>query len=178
MAFSAVPSRWRFTPTGGSRASEFASRRDDDDELPLDFDPAGQTIDVHQAGTTFLSTTVSSPAPAGSWEAVTTEVALVSSGADPRAHGTAQFEQSVDCRTHFSVEVEDAPLGDYQLLVGGVPRGTITVFIASNRKAKDEIEFSSDLDERGDLRLDFDPRGQDIEIRHDATVLLHVAFPG
>jgi len=44
---------------------EFASRRDDDDELPLDFDPAGQTIDVQQAGTTFLSTTVSSPAPAG-----------------------------------------------------------------------------------------------------------------
>jgi len=78
---------------------EFASRRDDDDELPLDFDPAGQTIDVQQAGTTFLSTTVSSPAPAGSCEAVTTEVALVSSGADPRAHGTAQFEQSVDCRT-------------------------------------------------------------------------------
>ena len=72
------------------------------------------------------------------------------------------------------MEVEDAPLGDYQLLVGGVPRGTITVAIAS----KGEIEFSSDLDERGVLRLDFDPRGQDIEIRHDATVLLHVAFPG
>jgi len=102
----------------------------------------------------------------------------VSSAPDPRAHGTAQFEQSVDCRTTSPWRSRSAPLADYQLLVGECPRGTITVFIASNRKAKDEIEFSSDLDERGDLRLDFDPRGQDIEIRHDATVLLHVAFPG
>jgi hypothetical protein len=157
---------------------EFASRHDDDDELPLDFDPTGQTIDVRQGDTTFLSTTVSAPPPAGSCEAVATAVALSSSGADPRAHGTAQFEQGVDCRTHFDVEVEDAPLGDYQLLVGGVLRGTITVAIASNRKAKGEIEFASDPDEENELRLDFDPRGQGIEIRHDGTLLLSVTFPG
>jgi hypothetical protein len=56
--------------------------------------------------------------------------------------------------------------------IDGVVKNTIVV-----TGGVGEIEFASNRDRPGELRLDFDPRGQDIEVRHDATVFPSVAFP-
>jgi hypothetical protein len=82
-----------------------------------------------------------------------------------------------DCRREFRVEIEDVPVGDYDLLVGGVPRGTIAV-VDTGTAVKGELEFSTDDDDAGALLLDFDPTGAAIEVRQGATVFFSSAFTG
>jgi hypothetical protein len=48
-------------------------------------------------------------------------------GVIPQAKGKARFRVRDDCSEDFRVEIEDLPVGDYNLLVGGVNQGTITV---------------------------------------------------
>ena len=94
---------------------------------------------------------------------------LVPTGVIPGASGEAKFEATA-MRTEFDVEIEDIPLGDYQLLVGGEPRGMITV-VDTSQGPEGEIEFGSPRDD-DELLLDFDPRDQIIEIFQGSTVVL------
>lgn len=152
---------------------EFSSNSDD--ELPLNFDPAGQTIEVKQGATVFLSAAAGTNT-VGSCDVVNVEPDLVSSGADADAKGKARFRQETNCDRDFRVEVEDLPLGNYDLLVGGVVRGTITVQLVS-AEAVGEIEFDNEPDQPGELLLNFDPRGQLVEVSQGATLFLSVTMP-
>ncbi len=82
-------------------------------------------------------------------------------GAPAAASAKAKFEERTD-RTEFSVELEDLPIGDYRLAVGGRDRGVIrvTAGAAGNRG---ELEFRSPV-EPGKILLDFDPRGAGIQV--------------
>lgn len=153
--------------TGGTKGEiEFESGDDDTDEIPLTFDPAGKTLTVQQGATKFFeglfnpNTTGGGVPPA---EPVSfLEENLTSTGLDSDASGDAKYEVDDRGRHDFSVEIEDVPVGAYTLTIGGVVRGTISVKLVAG-KTKGELEFSSKV-EPGHKLLNFDPRGQTIEV--------------
>ena len=163
---------------GGTEGEiEFSSGSDDVDELTLTFDPRGALIEVKQGATTFFSSTFTGMGGGGGGvcSVVDTEVALLNQGVIGSAKGKARFRQDSDCRQDLRVEIEDVPLGDYTLRVGGINRGTITVVNVGGENVG-EIEFSNPI-EPGKELLDFDPQGQLIEVLQGVTPILSRTFP-
>jgi hypothetical protein len=150
----------------------------------LDFDPRGQTIDVAQGGTVFLTTTVATESNGGggssgggSGGAGGGDVARYKLRVEAQHDGPelkADFEDR-SLRDDFSVELEDFAVGTYTLSVGGTERGTIDV-VAVQGGTEGEIEFR-DPAEPGHVLLDFDPRGQMIAIVRNGAVVLSGTFP-
>lgn len=103
------------------------------------------------------------------------EVELTSTGVYPEASGDAKLEPRAD-RTDFSVEIEDVPVGTYNLRIGGSQVATITVVTLMDGSTEGEAEFRQPV-EPGKILLDFDPRGQMIEVLDGSTVILETAFP-
>ncbi|MGJ8664447.1 MAG: hypothetical protein ACSHWU_12400 [Marinicella sp.] len=95
---------------------------------------------------------------------------LVSTGLDTDAKGKTKYEQRTD-RIDYSVEIEDLPVGVYQLFVGDVNKGDIEVVTLAGGFNEGEIEFRDPV-EPGKLPLDFDPRGQIIDIVQNDLVYL------
>lgn len=90
-------------------------------------------------------------------------------GVVPAASGKVRFEERSD-RTKFKVEAEDLPIGAYSLIVSGTERATLNVVTSANG-TEGELEFQSPAD--GDeILLDFDPRGQQIDIAQGGTIFL------
>ena len=94
---------------------------------------------------------------------------FTNTGVVPAASGRARFEERSD-RTDFNVEAEDLPIGAYSLRVGGTERATLNVTTSANG-TEGELEFRSPV-ELGKILLDFDPRGQQIDIAQGSTVFL------
>lgn len=155
---------------------EFSSQPDDSpsNELPLDFDPAGQTIEIKQGATLFMSAT-GGTTTTGTCTVADTELDLNNTGADGDAKGKSRFRQDVDCKRNFRVEVEKLPVGNYDLVVGGITRGTIAVALVFGEPVG-ELEFETSPGP-GQLLLNFDPRGQLVEVKQGATVYLNVTMP-
>lgn len=103
------------------------------------------------------------------------EVELNNTGVYSLASGDAKLEPRDD-RTDFSVEIEDVPVGDYTLRIGGDVVGTITVVELMDGSVEGELEFRNPV-EPGKVLLDFDPRGQQIDVLEGSTVILETLFP-
>lgn len=86
---------------------------------------------------------------------------------EPQIRGKFDFEQRA-AHTDFQVEIEGAMPGSYQLRVGGIDRGTLQIAAGANAA---EVEFRSPA-ETGHPLLDFDPRGQRVDVLHDGRVVL------
>jgi hypothetical protein len=157
---------------------EFDTDEDDPGELLLDFDPAGQAIEVRQGATVFFSSSFTGGGGGGgsSCTPQDTEVPLLNNGPDGDAKGKARYRLEGDCDDDFRVEIEDLPLGTYDLRVGGVVQGTITVALVAG-EPEGEIEFDNEPDEPGEVLLTFDPRGQLVEIVQGGVVFLDRVFP-
>jgi hypothetical protein len=107
--------------------------------------------------------------------AVDIEVELDNSGVYPAASGDAKLEPRDD-RTDFSVEIEDVPVGSYDLRIGGNIVGTIEVMVMTDGSVQGELEFRTPV-EPGKILLDFDPRGLQIDVLEGTTVVLETLFP-
>ena len=83
--------------------------------------------------------------------------------------GKAEFEISGG-RTDFKVEVEDLPVGDYDLSIEGIVQGVIRVAALSGGGSKGEVEFRSPV-EPGKVLLTFDPRDRLIDISNSSSAL-------
>lgn len=92
---------------------------------------------------------------------------LANTGVVAGARARTRFESRSD-RSDYDVELEDLPVGAYELRVGGQVRGSIAVRAVAGG-SNGELEFRSPV-EPGKSLLDFDPRGQAIEIAQGATV--------
>lgn len=162
--------------SGVAGVIEFASPNHDAGELTLNFDPRGQLIEVKNATGTFFSqlfgtgdTNVTLTLP------MRIELPLFNVGPATNASAGMKFKRDDRNRESFEVEIEDAPVGDYQLLVGGVLRATITV-VAALGETRGQVEFETHSD-GGNLSLDFDPLGQDVMIVKDGITYFDRTLP-
>lgn len=157
----------------GSRAElEFASPVEAG-KLPLTFDPRGQAVEIRDSSGVPIgggSAGTSAP-PFGNSEQI---VDLNFASSFPLGSGDAKLKRQPS-KVSFSVEIEDVPVGAYGLLVAGVQRGSILVTF-QNGRAKGELEFSTPQD-AGKPRLDFDPRGQLVQVLNGNTVIASITFP-
>ena len=103
------------------------------------------------------------------------DVDLTNTGVYPLASGDAKLGPRAD-RTDFSVEIEDVPVGGYDLRIGGTSVGTIEVMVLGDGSIEGELEFRNPV-EPGKILLDFDPRGKSIEVFEGSTLILHTQFP-
>jgi hypothetical protein len=74
------------------------------------------------------------------------------------------------------VEIEDVPIGSYPLRIGTTVVGTIEVVQLQDGSVEGELEFRNPV-EPGKVLLDFDPRGQQIDVLQGETVILEILFP-
>ncbi|MEA3209471.1 MAG: hypothetical protein QOE70_2528 [Chthoniobacter sp.] len=153
--------------TGGTKGEiEFTGGDDDPNELPLTFDPIGKTLAIAQNATKFFEgafdPNISGGGSPAAEPASQIDESLASTGLDADAHAEARYEVDNRGRHKFSVEIEDVDAGSYTLSVAGIVRGTISAKLV-NGKVKGELEFESEQ-EPGHKLLNFDPRGQTIEI--------------
>ena len=141
-------------------------------KLELDFDPRGLIVDVVQNDVILYSGEMLAQIEGINGvqvgEAVTTLTTAV--GGDADATGTATVTLAPDRDLTLTIVVNALPAGDYEVLVGGVVRGTVTV-TGVEPDSTGEIIFSSEP-EAGELLLDFDPLGETVEIRQGTTVHL------
>lgn len=152
--------------TNGTKGElEFSSSDDDSTELPLTFDPLGATIAIAQGGVTLFQSvydpTILSTRPRAE-PASGLEEFLGSTGIVSLAKAEAKYEVDYSGRHRFKVEIEDVPVGTYSLRVGSIHRASIRAALINGR-VEGEVEFRSVTEPRKIL-LDFDPRGQLIEV--------------
>jgi hypothetical protein len=164
--------------TGGTQGElEFSTELDEENELPLSFDPLTELIEIRQGTNVFFSGSGSPTTPDGTnCSPVSTELPLLNSGSIVSAKGKARYRLDDDCSANFRVEIEDLPIDAYALQVGGTNVGTINVVDVSGDN-RGEIEFDSHPDQAGELPLTFDPRGQLLEVKQGDTVILSRSFP-
>ena len=79
-------------------------------------------------------------------------------------------------RVEFSVEIEDVPVGSYSLKVGGIEEGIIEAYEMRDGDVYGRIKFR-DPETTGREHLDFEPRGQKIEVLQGDNIILEVNFP-
>jgi hypothetical protein len=103
------------------------------------------------------------------------QLELQNTGVLPDARGEANWELNSH-RVMFSVEIEDVPAGGYPLIVGGVQVGMIEAFEMHNGEVYGHLGFR-DPEVYGRQHLDFDPRGQKIEVMQGDAAILAVDFP-
>lgn len=154
-------------------------------KILLTFDPRGEVVEVFDVlGAVLTSGDVVFDDDDGDggddgedidFGTVDIEAELTNTGVFPEASGDAMLEPRAD-RTDFSVEIEDVPEGGYPLRVGGQIEGVIPVTIRQDGSIEGELEFRNPV-EPGKILLDFDPRGQVIEVLDGATVILETTFP-
>ena len=109
-------------------------------------------------------------------DAIEIEVALASTGQIQGAGGEAEWEMTTN-HIRFSVEIENVPTGSYPLVVGGNEVGVIEAHEMMHSGIYGRIMFR-DPQVHGGYHLDFDPRGQLIEVmQQGGGVILRVEFP-
>jgi len=91
------------------------------------------------------------------------------------ARGKAEWEMNAE-RVRFAVEIEDVPAGFYPLHVAGQEVGVIETFQMHNGEVYGRLSFR-DPALSGMSPLDFEPRGQKIEVFQGDEVILEVTFP-
>lgn len=162
--------------TGGTKGEvEFTSGDDDPEEIPLTFDPAGKTLTVKQGSTVYFDGAFTPGSTSGGGAVLPApepqselDELLSSSGLDSDAKASARYRVDDKGRRKFNVEIEKVPVGDYTLTIAGTVRGTIRA-VQTTTGVEGELEFDSKT-EPGHRPLNFDPRGQLIEISSPSGV--------
>jgi len=167
----------------GSGETRFRSPQTEGTE-DLAFDPRNCLIELHDGAGAVLTTgddVLSEKAhgqPGGGDHGggnSEIEVGFDNTGVIGGASGEASFREKMNS-VEFEVEVEDLPAGPYSLIVDGDGKGTIEV-VADGDDLRGKLRFS-DPQKEDRLLLDFDPRGEWIEVVDAAdAVVLEVLFP-
>jgi len=175
-------SRGSFETELGEGGLEFRSPESDAKPL-LDFDPRDCLIELNDSegvaltsGDAVLALGPPGPNPSDPDEEDDDEIGvrLENTGEIADAKGNAVLEVEDDL-TRFTVHVHKLPAGSYILRVNGVEEGTIEVE-EQGATTHGWLSFS-DPQTGDDLELDFDPRGQVIEVLDGTTVILDALFP-
>lgn len=160
----------------GSGVIRYRSSSSSSGFLPMQDDPRGATIDLIQNGQSMFTGQML-PQAFGANLARRNAVILPIPAVTQPPVGFAKAKWSVDerARRKFSVELENAPVGGYDLLVNGVAQGIISVVNFTNG-TKGELEFSSSNDDSTELPLTFDPLGATIAIAQGGVTLFQSVY--
>lgn len=155
------------TDNGTEGEIEFSNSEDDGSKELLDFNPEGAKLSVRLTGVVqfegiFSAAAVTNKKPSSQEDRSEKLENLTSTGLTPAAEGKAEYEVDSNGRHRFKVEIEKLPVGRYLLLVGGVQKAVINVVEGATNN-KGEVEFRS-VSEAGKILLNFDPRGQLLEV--------------
>jgi len=153
----------------------------------LGFDPLGVKIDLAKNNVVFLTallpaanvdSDVKAPSSAkkaakdlGKSKSDSLQVTLLNLGVAAGVQGTATLTQS-STESEFQVEIEDATVGNYDVFVAGVLKGTI----ATDSTGAGALHFSTDPGV-GETLFDFPVKGQIVDVRSGTDVVLGTVFP-
>ena len=204
--YAGMQDRGEFTVQGGHGNLEFISPGETG-KMMMTFDPRGMLIEIHDDQGVVLSSfdnrfeqddrghngdgehdfdCESGHGPGhgmgmgmhdcvNDGEYIEIEADLVNTGVILDAEGEAEWEMNTN-RVEFSVEIEDVPAGSYMLKVGGNEVGVIEAFEMHDGDVYGHIKFR-DPESHGREHLDFEPRGEKIEIFQGGSIILEVDFP-
>lgn len=152
-------------------------------KILLTFDPRGELVEIYDDQGVVLTSgdVVFDPGDDDDngdpidFGMVEIDVDLTNTGVFPLASGDARLRPEVD-RTDFKVEIEDVPVGSYTLRIADEVVGTINAVLLEDGTVEGELEFRNPV-ESGKILLDFDPRGQQIDVLDESTVILETLFP-
>lgn len=137
---------------------------------PLEFDPRNKSIDIiRNAETYFTDLMIAQIKNVNSCIFSKTSMQLESTGTDADASAELEFDTKENCVRGFKVEVEDLPVGEYELIVDGNVRGVLSM-TNSLSGTNGELEFSSDPHESGKQLLNFEPKGKIVQIQQGTTI--------
>ncbi|GAB4549986.1 MAG: hypothetical protein Tsb0013_11560 [Phycisphaerales bacterium] len=144
----------------------------------LTFDPSGATIELMRGDTLAFTTELMGEGLGDGVDPLGELVApLTNTGVDLDGSGEAEYRVRPD-EAEFEVEIEDVPVGTYDLLLDGLKVGEIEV-VDTPDGTEGEIEFSTDTDDLDELPLDFDPIGRTIQVvGSDGLVYFSLVFDG
>lgn len=156
-----------------------------EEKLNLNFDPRGCKIELLDGEDVVLTTgdnVLSEEKPGkpdkDDGEAIKIEADFTSTGVVEGAKGEAEFEMEAD-ESEFSVKIKNVPAGFYTVEVAGDAKGELEV-LEDEGDFEGKVKFT-DPQKVETLLLDFDPRGQIIEVRQttgdELQVILEVTFP-
>lgn len=156
----------------------------EDDLLEMTFDPRDCKIDLLSGESVILTSADAvlseksngnEDEDNGDKEGIEVEIDLDNTGVIDGAKGEAGLESYAD-ESEFSIKIKDIPAGSYSAKVGGAEVGVIEV-VEDDGEFEGKIKFKDPV-KGGGLALDFDPRGQLIEIQNAETaVILSALFP-
>ncbi len=163
---------------GGEGELEYRSPESDAKPL-LSFDPRDCLIELLDGDGVALTSgdaVLSAKGPGDQHEndRLVIKVDMHSTGEINGAEGELEFEVHGDER-EFEVEVSHVPTGIYSVWVGDTKVGDLEV-VEMEDKTKGKLKFT-DPQKAETLLLDFDPRGEIIEVMAGDTVILDALFP-
>lgn len=131
---------------------------------PLDFEPRGAPVEVLRDGAVRFEGPMRADV-AVPVHCPDVDIAVQLAPAYWFGAGDAVMQSKDEaCDHEFRVEARSLPVANYELWVAGEHVGTVPVRSWTD-EPRGEVRFDSDPDEPGELPLDFDPRGQTVEVR-------------
>lgn len=152
---------------GGRRGFDNNSGTPDDS---LNFEPREKRVEITRFGNLRFSGLCEAKANGINVAAPSVQTRFIpSTGVDSDGFAQARYRVDRDARRKFDVELENVPVGAYELVVDGVLRGVIQVITTADG-TEGEIEFSSVPDDEEELSLNFQPLTATYEVRIGSTV--------
>ena len=154
------------------------------DELPLPFNPFGLPVRIVQGGETYFSGKVPTPTDFfdddngddnGGGKTLTRDLNKAD-GLSSEAEGKVEVQFGAKGVTGLEVEVEAIPAGDYDFIVDGVKRGTLTVVSVKDR-LRGKLRYEVVPDGNGEILLDFPVAGKSIVISQGSTTFFSGTAP-
>ncbi len=162
---------------------EFETGNFDDDELPLNFPVAGEPVSVVQGGNTWFSGIIPTPpAPPvpdddDHHDHTFIQILTRAAGVPVEAKAEAEIDVGLAGVIVFEVEVEGVAAGAYDVTVGGIPRGTVTV-VAYPDRTRGELRFETEPEGTEEILLDFPVVGLPITITQGTIPFFSGTVPG
>jgi hypothetical protein len=151
------------------------STSEDDDHLPLPFDPLAVVLTIRKDNLVyFRGRLMSTTGVSTLTDPLFIRENLVSTGLIPGANGGAKLEVNTFGHAEFNVQIENVTEGSYEVWVGGVLRGTLVAQL-DDGTVGGQLRFV-DPSELGRLPLTFDPRGQLLQVRATNGILFTHIF--
>lgn len=145
--------------------------------LPLNFSPAGAAFEIKSGSQVYFTGTI--PVP----RIIVNSFVAVAVQEVGEAGGEYEGWEGDGSNAVLGLGIEGAPVGTYDVFIGGVLRGTISVIEVFAEEGEDGswtcggVAFAKNANDPGVLPLDFNPAGAGVVIKLGDTVYYTATIP-